>query len=79
MKDNDVWDLIDLLDNLKPIGWKLVFKTKRNWRGNFERSKAMLVAKGFTQSEGIHFKIHYHQSLVKNHPELLLDWFHILI
>ena len=56
MKDNDVWDLVELPKGAKPIGCKWIFKTKRDAKGNIERYKARLVAKGFTQKEGIDFK-----------------------
>jgi len=48
MKDNDVWDLVELLKGKKPIGFKWVFKTKRVLKGNIKKHKARLVAKGFT-------------------------------
>ena len=48
MKDNDVWDLVALLEGLKPIGNKRIFKTKRDSNGNVERFKARLVMQGFT-------------------------------
>ena len=56
MKDNDVWDLVELPEGAKPIGCKWIFKTKRDSKGNVERYKARLVAKGFTQKEGIDYK-----------------------
>ena len=56
MKDNDVWDLVELPKGVKPIGCKWIFKTKRDSKGNIERYKARLVAKGFTQKEGIDYK-----------------------
>jgi len=56
MQDNKVWELVPLLEGVKPIGCKWLFKTKRDFRGNVERYKARLVAKGFTQKEGIDFK-----------------------
>ena len=56
MKDNDVWDLVELPKGRKLIGCKCVFKTKRGSKGNVERYKARLVAKGFTQREGIEYK-----------------------
>ena len=40
---------------MKPIGCKWIFKTKRDSKGNKERYKACLVAKGFTQREGINY------------------------
>ena len=56
MEDNDVWDLVPLPEDVKPIGCKLVFKTKRDSKGDVERYKARLVAKGYTQKEGINYK-----------------------
>ena len=52
MKCNDVWDLVKLLNDAKTIGCKWVFKTKKDSLGNIE---ARLVAKGFTQKEGIDY------------------------
>ena len=39
----------------KPIGCKWIFKIKRDSEGNVARYNAHLVAKGFTQREGIDF------------------------
>ncbi|RVW92969.1 Copia protein [Vitis vinifera] len=55
MKCNDVWDLVELPNGVKTIGCKWVFKTKKDSLGNIERYKAKLVAKGFTQKEGIDY------------------------
>ncbi|RVW72857.1 Retrovirus-related Pol polyprotein from transposon TNT 1-94 [Vitis vinifera] len=55
MKCNDVWDLVELPNGAKTIGCKWVFKTKKDSLGNIERYKAKLVAKGFTQKEGIDY------------------------
>ena len=52
MKRNKDWDLVELAQGAKAIGYKWVFKTKRDSLGNIERYKARLVAKGFTQKEG---------------------------
>ncbi|RVX10077.1 Retrovirus-related Pol polyprotein from transposon TNT 1-94 [Vitis vinifera] len=56
MKDNGVWDLVELPKGVKPIGCKWIFKTKRDSKGNIVRYKARLVAKGFTQKEDIDYK-----------------------
>ncbi|RDY10611.1 hypothetical protein CR513_04839, partial [Mucuna pruriens] len=56
MQDNDVWDLIELLEGVKPIGCQWIFKTKKNSKGNIERYKTRLVAKGFTQKGDIDYK-----------------------
>ncbi|KAI5333285.1 hypothetical protein L3X38_023416 [Prunus dulcis] len=55
MKNNQVWDLVELPKGVKPVGCKWVFKTKKDSTGNIERLKARLVAKGFTQKEGIDY------------------------
>ena len=36
MKDNDVWDLVELPKGKKPISCKWVFKIKRDSKGNVE-------------------------------------------
>ncbi|RVW97032.1 Retrovirus-related Pol polyprotein from transposon TNT 1-94 [Vitis vinifera] len=56
MKDNGVWDLVELPKGVKLIGCKWIFKIKRDSKGNIVRYKAHLVAKGFTQKEGIDYK-----------------------
>jgi len=48
MRDNDIWDLVELPEGVNPIGCKWIFKTKRDYMGNIERYKARLAAKGFT-------------------------------
>ena len=48
IKDNDVWDLVPLPEGAKLIGYKWIFKTKTDLKGDAERYKACLVAKGFT-------------------------------
>ena len=52
LKCNDVWNLVELPNGAKTIGCKWVFKTKKDSLGNIE---ARLVAKGFTQKEGIDY------------------------
>ena len=55
MAFNRVWDLLELPYCVKAIGCKWVFKTKKDSQGNIERHKAKLVAKGFTQKEGLEY------------------------
>ena len=43
-------------NDVKAVGCKWVFKTKKDSLGYIERYKAGLVAKGFTQREGINYK-----------------------
>ncbi|RVW36909.1 Retrovirus-related Pol polyprotein from transposon TNT 1-94 [Vitis vinifera] len=56
MKGNGVWDLVELLEGVKMIGCKQIFKIKRDSKDNIVRYKARLVAKGFTQKEDIDYK-----------------------
>ncbi|GLT95567.1 hypothetical protein SLE2022_132430 [Rubroshorea leprosula] len=52
---NNTWILVDLSYGSKPIGCKWVFRRKYNTDGTIQTFKAMLVAKGFTQKEGINY------------------------
>ena len=56
IENNDIWDFVELPKGAKPFGCKWIFKTKKDSKGNVERYKARLIAKGFTQKEGIDFK-----------------------
>ena len=55
MAFNRVWDLVELPYGIKFIGCKWVFKTKKDSQGKIKRHKARLMAKGFTQREGINY------------------------
>ena len=59
MKSNDVWDLIELPNGTRPIGCKWVYKTKKDSLGNIKIYKVRLIAKRFTQREGIDYLIHF--------------------
>ena len=48
---NNVWDLVELPENRKPIGSKWVFKKKTEADRSIERYKAWLVAQGFLRSK----------------------------
>ena len=45
MANDKVWDLVELLNGIKPIRCKWVFKTKKDSLGNIKRHKARLVTK----------------------------------
>nr|GEU82660.1 copia protein [Tanacetum cinerariifolium] len=51
-----VWTLVDLPYGKRAIGSKWVFKNKLDERGIVIRNKAMLVAQGHTQEEGIYYE-----------------------
>jgi hypothetical protein len=52
---NDTWDLVPLLKGRKLVRCKWVYRTKYASDGSVERHKAWLVAKGFSQVEGIDY------------------------
>jgi hypothetical protein len=52
---NEAWDLVELPTGRNPIGNKWVFKNKLNAEGKVEKYKDRLVAKGYSQVEGIDF------------------------
>ncbi|GJX55184.1 retrotransposon protein, putative, ty1-copia subclass [Tanacetum coccineum] len=56
MKDNEVWDLVDLPPNGKTVGSKWLFKKKTDMDGALHTYKARLVVKGYTQTLGIDYK-----------------------
>ena len=56
MKKNHVWDLVDLPLGRKTIRNKWVLKIKHKVDGSIERYKACLVAKGYTQREGVDYE-----------------------
>jgi hypothetical protein len=55
MSANKVWDLEIIPKGAKTVGCKWVYKTKYDSQGNIERFQARLMAKGFTQREGIDY------------------------
>ncbi|GJR71470.1 retrotransposon protein, putative, ty1-copia subclass [Tanacetum coccineum] len=56
MKDNEVWDLVELPPNGKTVGSKWLFKKKTDMDGAVHTYKARLVAKGYTQTPGIDYE-----------------------
>ncbi|GJW80835.1 putative retrotransposon ty1-copia subclass protein, partial [Tanacetum coccineum] len=56
MKDNQVWDLVDLPPNGNTVGSKWLFKKKIDMDGAVHTYKARLVAKGFTQTYEVDYE-----------------------
>ena len=56
MYSNSVWSLVEALKGVKPIGRKWIYKRKRRLDGKVETFEARLVAKGYTQKEGIDYE-----------------------
>jgi hypothetical protein len=55
LMENDTWDLVPLPNGRKLVRCKWVYRTKYVSDGSVERHKAQLVAKGFSQVEGIDY------------------------
>jgi hypothetical protein len=54
--ENGTWKLVDPLFVTKPIGCKWIFKNKYKSNVSLDKHKAKLLAKGFTQKEGIDYE-----------------------
>ncbi|CAM8998928.1 unnamed protein product [Rhodiola kirilowii] len=52
---NNTWEITDLPQGMHTIGSKWIYKVKRNSDGTIQRYKAILVARGFTQTEGLDY------------------------
>ena len=55
LEKNEAWDLVKLHDGRKHVCRKWVLKKKLNVEGKVEKYKACLVAKGYSQVDGINF------------------------
>ena len=55
LKENKVWELVELPKDQKIIGSKWVYNLKSGPDGSIERYKARLVAQGFSQKYGTHY------------------------
>ena len=58
MMINQVWTLVDLPEDVTPIGYKQIFKKKIGADGQIDTYKAKLVAKNFKQR----YKIDYDET-----------------
>ncbi|XP_024177906.1 uncharacterized mitochondrial protein AtMg00820-like [Rosa chinensis] len=56
LHDNGTWTLTRLPAGKKHIGCRWVYKIKHHSDGSIERCKARLVAKVFTQMEGVDYQ-----------------------
>ena len=55
MHKNETWDLVRLASVRNLVGRKWVFKNNMNVAGQVEKFKDRLVAKGYSQVEGVDF------------------------
>ena len=56
MYSNKVWKHVEAPNGVKPIRCKWIYNRKRGVHGRMETSKVRLIAKGYTQKEGIDYK-----------------------
>jgi hypothetical protein len=52
---NQTWELVELPENKVPIGSKWLYKSKFKADGSIDKYKERLVAKGYSQKEGIDY------------------------
>ncbi|GKB24250.1 retrovirus-related pol polyprotein from transposon TNT 1-94 [Tanacetum coccineum] len=52
----EVWELVPCLDRIMLIKLKWIFKVKKDEFGGVLKNKALLVANGYRQDEGIEFE-----------------------
>lgn len=55
MKTNNTWDVIPLPNDKNLVGCRWIYKIKYGSDEKIERYKARLMAKGFSQKEGIDY------------------------
>src|ERR1700752_4112245 len=55
LNDNGTWELVERPKGRKLVSCKWVFKVKHNVDGTVDRYKARLVARAFTQTEGVDY------------------------
>eukprot|EP00253_Pinus_taeda_P002078 PITA_02078 len=56
LQENHTWTLSDLPARKKPISCKWIYKVKYKANGTLDKYKARLVARGFSQKEGIDYE-----------------------
>jgi hypothetical protein len=72
MSTNQVWKLEEILKGDKTMGCKWVYKIKRDYKGNIDRFKVRLMAKGFTQREGIDYNETFSPVLSKDSFRIIM-------
>ena len=74
---NKVWELVTRPNNINVVTNRWVFKIKRKPNGDVDRYRARLVARGFTQVEGVDYSETY--APVANMPTVRLLFAHAAI
>ncbi|OMO72757.1 hypothetical protein CCACVL1_17615 [Corchorus capsularis] len=72
IEKNKTWQLVNNLENKKPIGVKWVYKTKLNSDGSINKLKTTLVVKGYAQ----HFAVDFNETFA---PVARLDTIRLLL
>jgi len=55
LRSNHTWSLVPFHPSMNVVGSRWIYRIKRHIDGSIERYKARLVARGFTQQEGIDY------------------------
>jgi hypothetical protein len=55
LRSNNTWSLVPFHPSMNVVGSRWVYMIKHRVDGSIERYKAHLVARGFTQQEGIDY------------------------
>jgi hypothetical protein len=72
MSANQVWKLEEIPKGTKTVGCKWVYKIKRDSKGNIDKFKVRLVAKVFTQREGIYYNETFSPILSKDSFRIIM-------
>ena len=55
LQKNETWELMEYPPRKKPVGCRWIYIVKYKADGSIERFKAILLAKGYTQTYGIDY------------------------
>jgi hypothetical protein len=72
MHDNQVWNLVDPINGVRPIGCKWVFKKKTDKKENVHIYKSWLVAKWFKQIHSIDYDKTFSPIAMLKYVQILL-------
>lgn len=73
LERNKTWSLVPLPPGRKYIGYKWVFKVKKNLDGIVHKHKAWVVAKGFHQVPGLDFTETFNPLVKPNIVRIILS------
>ena len=79
LKDNDVWELVELPDGRKAVGSKWVYKVRTGADGSIECYKARLVVQGFSQKYGTDYDETFCPVVQLESLRALLPWQYSMI